>query len=427
MHIYLMFKLLNYSILFCIGSMLYRMIEKMIDPRWKQKPVKIILFFLLMSSTNIIVYPGELSGMTGVFLCFLAVVLLFFRGEPFIKLSVVLLFYPIAVSLGYIMEDIGYLIWSHIYAKEMSLNGQDMLHTFTVFLRMLCWWGIYRFTKNWIADISKILTLRMWMVIDLISLTSLTGLITVIYNTSMDYSYNAYPVCGAAIIASLLCCFLCSYLAKSVRMNMEMETLKYQQAYYQELEEAQQNVRRLRHDMKNHLSIIQTLFREENIIEAEKYLKEVSGEFAAAPKVFCQNSTVNAVLSAKYQQVVKRGIKCQFRVELDRELPVTDICLCSIVANTLDNAIEANDKIADAKYRSMELKMRSMNGYLSYEITNAKVNKIRKKGERFLSDKEDANSHGIGIYSIKNMVEEMGGTFDVSYTDTSFTVTVLLC
>ncbi|MFQ7550664.1 MAG: hypothetical protein ACLRMZ_10625 [Blautia marasmi] len=76
----------------------------------------------------------------------------------------------------------------------------------------------------------------MWLVIDIISLASAVGLITFIYYSPMDRAYTSYPACIA--------CFLTSmgassdfYVAKTIKSNMEMQNLKYQQSYYEELEE----------------------------------------------------------------------------------------------------------------------------------------------------------------------------------------------
>ena len=75
---------------------------------------------------------------------------------------------------------------------------------------------------------------------------------------------------------------------------------------------------------------------------------------------------------------------------------LTDIELCSLFANTLDNAIEACVKIKDREKRRITLKARSVNGHFSYEIVNAKENKVTERNGSFETDKEDKGSHGIG-------------------------------
>lgn len=72
----------------------------------------------------------------------------------------------------------------------------------------------------------------------------------------MFTSYQTYPACIACIITSLGICRLGALLSKNLRAQMEIQALKYQQVYYEELENNQEQIRKLRHDMKNHLNVL---------------------------------------------------------------------------------------------------------------------------------------------------------------------------
>ena len=114
-------------------------------------------------------------------------------------------------------------------------------------------------------------------------------------------------------------------------------------------------------------------------------------------------------------------------IDIDKMLSIDDVSLCTIFSNTLDNAIEACKKIDDPAKRKLELRCRyTENGYFSFELTNSKVNEIHKKKGRFLSDKEDQNAHGIGIASVKEIVDNYEGTLDISYDKEWFKVVILI-
>ena len=91
-------------------------------------------------------------------------------------------------------------------------------------------------------------------------------------------------------------------MAKIVRADMELETMRYQKSYYQEIESSQQTVRRMRHDMKNHLSVVETLLRGGRYEKAEEYLHGLDQEFASKTRVCCPDPVVNAVLNAKMER-----------------------------------------------------------------------------------------------------------------------------
>ena len=104
-----------------------------------------------------------------------------------------------------------------------------------------------------------------------------------------------------------------------------------------------------------------------------------------------------------------------------------DITLCSVFANTLDNAIEACSKIPSGQQRKISAKARyTKEGYFSYEIVNTKENEVQKRKGRFLTDKEDPHSHGLGIASVQEIIEKNGGTLDISYTEKEFRLTIFL-
>ena len=231
---------------------------------------------------------------------------------------------------------------------------------------------VYRCVKVWVPQAVRMLTERMWLVLSLISLASFIGIIIIIYKCTYDDSYLAWPVCIATLITSMGCCCLCTYMAKIVRSDMELETMRYQKSYYQEVESSQQTVRRMRHDMKNHLSVVETLLRDGRYEKAEEYLHGLDQEFASGTRVYCPDPVVNAVLNAKMEKAEEEGIPCEYQVDLEEALPIDDIDLCSLFANTLDNAVEACEKIAEREKRRISLKARCRNGHFSYEIVNSK-------------------------------------------------------
>ena len=93
-----------------------------------------------------------------------------------------------------------------------------------------------------------------------------------------------------------------------------------------------------------------------------------------------------------------------FHISIDKMMMIDDVSLCTIFANTLDNAVEACQKIEDKAARRISVKARyTENGYFSYEIVNSKCNRIRMRRERFITDKADSASHGVGISSVKEL------------------------
>ena len=416
----------NLSIYLICSWLILLGIQGFLSLRWRHPAVYIPLFLILIQAVAAVVYPEELTGLTACLLLLASALFLFFKGEWYLKLSASIILFPIITSISYVTQDVGSLVWEYIFNRNMNPYAETFLHTFTMFLRIPVYYFIYRCLKNWLSDTVHLLTKKMWMVIDLVSMTSFTGIISVIYSCVTANSYLAYPTCAASLFTSLGCFYLCTYMARAVKTDMELRMLSYQKSYYEEIEKNQQTVRKLRHDMKNHLNIIGMLIADEKTPEAKNYLTELNQEFAVTAKSYCSNEVVNAVLNSKEQSAAEAQIRCEFQIDLAEDPQMEDIDLCALLSNTLDNAIEACRKIPEASERFLSVKARCQKGFFSYKVVNSKANEVTEENGCFITSKKDAGLHGIGLKNVKQIAAKYEGYVEVSYDEHSFTVVVMI-
>ena len=416
----------NLSIYLVCSRLILLGIQGFLSLRWRHPAVYIPLFLILIQAVAAVVYPEELTGLTACLLLLASALFLFFKGEWYLKLSASIILFPIITSISYVTQDVGSLMWEYIFNRNMNPYAETFLHTFTMFLRIPVYYFIYRCLKNWLSDTVHLLTKKMWMVIDLVSTTSFTGIISVIYSCVTANSYLAYPTCAASLFTSLGCFYLCTYMARAVKTDMELRMLSYQKSYYEEIEKNQQTVRKLRHDMKNHLNIIGMLIADEKTPEAKNYLTELNQEFAVTAKSYCSNEVVNAVLNNKEQSAAEAQIRCEFQIDLAEDPQMEDIDLCALLSNTLDNAIEACRKIPEASERFLSVKARCQKGFFSYKVVNSKANEVTEENGCFVTSKKDAGLHGIGLKNVKQIAAKYEGYVEVSYDEHSFTVVVMI-
>ena len=412
--------------LFIYSVLIFLVLKEFVPLRFKNRILHLVEILCMLVGCNAIVYPEEVTGTVGSLLVLMPILFLFHKSKWYMKVTTAFIVYPAMMALAFLFQDIGQQIWENVFQKQMSDEAQTALFVFTRFLKAPAWYLIYRCVKVWVPRAVRMLTRRMWSVLAVISLSSFIGIIITIYQCSAEKSYLAWPSCVAVLVTSMGCCYLCTCMAKIVRSDMERETMQYQKSYYQEIESSQQTVRRMRHDMKNHLGVVETLLRDGQYGMAEDYLHSMDQALASRTKVYCQVPVVNAVLSAKMQRAEEEGISCECQVDL-KEIPsVDDMDLCVLFANTLDNAIEACGKMKERQKRRISVKARCMGGQFSYVIVNSKENTVKEKDGALETDKEDPGSHGIGLRSVRSMVEKYGGVMDVRYTDEEFSVTVCL-
>ncbi len=389
-------------------------------------PGKLLAWFLLSMTGSVRFFAGDPVNIIGTLGLFLAAVFLLFRGQWFVKLGIVMIFYPIIAAFNFLHNSLGANIFFS-FSDDMGLKNYIFSVLAQVFL-ILFWYLFHRFMGERLSRTCGVLDRRSWILLTVICLASLTAVISLIcFNFSSAVVPAVYPCMIACIVTNFGSIGLAARLADTVLADMDRRNLLLQKSYYEELDRNQQQIRKLRHDMNNHLSVLEGLLEKGDIQDAMEYFKDLEKHVRTGTRRFCKDSIVNAVLNAKYNAAEESGADCFFHVDIDEILGIDAVSLCTIFSNTLDNAIEACLKIPETEKRRISLKARyTENGYFSYEIINSKRNEIRKKKDAFLTDKEDARSHGLGIASVRDVVRRYDGTLDITYTEDEFRVVILI-
>lgn len=389
-------------------------------------PGKLLAWFLLSIVGSVRLFAGDPVNIIGTLGLFLAAVFLLFRGQWFVKLGIVMIFYPIVAAFNFLHNSLGSNIF-FTFSDDMGIKNYLFSVLAQVFL-VLFWYLFHRFMGGRLSRTCGVLDRRSWILLTVICLASLTAVISLVcFNISSAVEPAVYPCMAACIVTNFGSIALATRLADTILADMERRNLLLQKSYYEELDQNQQQIRKIRHDMNNHLSVLEGLLKKGDIPNALEYFEELEKHVRTGTRRFCKDSIVNAVLNAKYNAAEESGADCFFHVDIDELLGIDAVSLCTVFANTLDNAIEACRKIPEPEKRRISLKARyAENGYFSYEIVNSKRNEIRKKKDAFLTDKEDARSHGLGIASVQDVVRRYEGTLDISYTEDEFRVVILV-
>lgn len=418
-------QITTFSICIIYTWFIYRIIEECFPLR-PQKWVRVLFFMVLFLCSSPFIYSGETTGTLGLLLGFFLAVFLASTSDLLTKVSFTLILYPIWTAVNYLTEDLGFVIWRYGFKTELSPSAELLLHSATMLLRILFWYSSWRVIKQRPDKSPLNFSKQTWLTIDVICLASFLGIITIIYNADLKTSYFTWPACIACILTNIGIYYLCGYMAKSARTEVEVEMLRLEKNYYEELEASQTEVRKLRHDMKNHFNVALSFLNNRQPEMAQNYLTQLSGEFSSDLKQFCENSIVNALLNAKYRLAQSNSISCQFHAELSQDTGIDPVSLCSLVANTLDNAVEACCKVLKKEDRRILLKARCSGGYFSYYIENSYVGGLKESKGIFQTTKKESSRHGFGLQNVKDMIQKYNGTLDISYTDHSFSVTVLI-
>lgn len=176
----------------------------------------------------------------------------------------------------------------------------------------------------------------------------------------------------------------------------------------EEVNEIYMIMRGWRHDYHNHLQKLGAHLSEGQIEEAKKYIGEL-GESLDDIKTKYQtgNVSLDAILNSKLSIVEKERIAINCKVEIGENLTVSDIDLCILLGNLIDNAVEACRGIPAEEERFLRIYMCIRKQQLYISVSNATNEVIRKLDADYISKKR--GDHGHGLKRINIVVDKYGG------------------
>ena len=201
-----------------------------------------------------------------------------------------------------------------------------------------------------------------------------------------------------------------------------------QTEYTQQISSQASENRKLNHDFRQHLRTISIMAENAGAGNLLNYLKQISKNIETiqnksnAP--FCSNPAVDALLQYYYDQAEKKNIESDIRFILPERIPLSDVDLCTILGNLLENALEGCDSLHDQRIIALKCKEEPSALYLVVE--NTYDGRIKKHNGRFLSRKSGELRMGIGLQSVYDILTRYGGTLDVYPMDHIFRVGICI-
>lgn len=234
------------------------------------------------------------------------------------------------------------------------------------------------------------------------------------------------------IFINILVFVLFGSLQKQLELKRETDMLQsllsQQEQSVSRLETQYNRTRAFRHDIRNHILVMNTLTEQGKYDALRDYLRELSVVLDESDYVRISGVTaVDAILNDKMYEAQEKQITTHFDVmNLDKS-DVQPIDLCVILANALDNAIEANCRIADPAARYIRLKVHGNTTFSVISVSNPTPGDEQPASEnRFFTTKKDKENHGFGLKSIENAAKKYKGEMLAKSEDGVFTLVVRL-
>ncbi len=247
---------------------------------------------------------------------------------------------------------------------------------------------------------------------------------SVIYKMTESMRRTALMI-GVVMVVFLVIIFMIFIFVFYRRRELETtnaineKQLFYQKKYYEDNLVKEEKLRKFRHDNKKHLNILMGYYREENWDALGDYLAQMAEDFSKVDIVHTNSRAVdyliNGTLDKLWRTVPKEELNCEVHGRFPDALLISDVDLCVLLGNALDNAGEELARLSGKKILRVEIS--SHKQFLYMKIFNT----ADKRDENILkSEKADRRNHGYGTKNMKEVVAKYKGRINWEYRDGMF-------
>lgn len=253
-----------------------------------------------------------------------------------------------------------------------------------------------------------------------------------IYLISLDNvtsSFKIIIISTIVLFINILILFINDKIYDNMKISYEKDILKQQNEYYKNqfeiIEQSSAIVNELKHDMKNHLISLKSLYLKGEETLFDEYVGNIilylDGDKNLAKS---DNFLVNSIINFKLQELLNEEIKIKLNIEIPKNLKILAYDLTAILGNLLDNAISGIKNCSSTK--KLNLIMTMSKGSLIIMLDNSYSGTLNIKDGNFISTKNISEKSGLGIQNIKRVVQKYYGEIEINYTQEIFSVEILI-
>ena len=172
--------------------------------------------------------------------------------------------------------------------------------------------------------------------------------------------------------------------------------------------------------MRHHLVALEGMLRQGDSAGAEEYVQELGGKLAALTQtVWCPHAAINAVLAGYISQAEDARCRTEVDVRIPAELPYQEMDVCILLANTVENAVNACRDVGEGE-RWIKLKLElTENKRLLLQVENGCPTPVELDSSG-LPAAPSEGEHGIGLRSVRSIVEKYSGLLRSQWSDGCF-------
>lgn len=269
--------------------------------------------------------------------------------------------------------------------------------------------------------------LTYWLCIIIIPMGTLYLLITIFMINGIS-SVPVFISVALVLLINFATFYLYDEISRIFLEEKEKIIIREQNKYYEKqlqlMSTSLDSIKRIKHDLKNHMSSIYALAENDKKEELLEYLSDAIEVFNKGGLASTGNTVIDSIINFKLQEAEDENISLKIDLNVPDDLKIPSFDLTIILGNLLDNALDAVKKIEDNRY--IDIKIRYTKNRLIFKVDNSFDGVlIKDKGELITTHKEKSN-RGLGLQSVKAVIEKYNGVMEFKYENNRFHTALLM-
>lgn len=202
--------------------------------------------------------------------------------------------------------------------------------------------------------------------------------------------------------------------SESEKNQMMLSKVQYEQLH------------QIRHDIKNQMSILESLFKSQNYEKLNEYFMDLDENVhITIDYIDTSNDIVNAVMNNALARCKANGITLVHKISVPTEMDIKSDRLNSLISNLIDNALEyeighqLNDPIEFSMYYN------DSNLFLTCKNTLAEGEDVEELLK--LKSRKNEPNHGYGVKIIETTIKEYDGVYKYHVEGSTMIFEGMLC
>jgi signal transduction histidine kinase len=273
-----------------------------------------------------------------------------------------------------------------------------------------------------------------WLTMLLIAILSFVSLTVVRVLESIEYydgkgSPALMILLPSFFVVSLLIYYLYYVLTREHHEAEKMAAMQMKQSrdveFYDRTRALCGELHAMRHELKNHIAVMESMLRDGEYEKLEAYFSQVRGQSTTALEEFhCDNPLISSIINNAASTAGASGVHLDVVAAVPASLPIREADLCSMLSNLLDNSIEG---CLAAGGDQIKASLHTEKGYLFITVTNPAPPDLMASNPQLTTTKHDTAAHGYGIPIIRRLADKYNGCVTFQMDNGFFVADVMLC